>query len=127
MWQWNRKNTDPFYEDLCNTYFHRIFLYCRRLIKGQEQLSDFAEECTQSTFLEARKQISTLKNHPNVEGWLYTTARNLINNSYRNMYIKKGARSVSMIRSPELCRNWTTNWRSFLPPRSTRMKSVLRY
>ncbi|ADY55377.1 RNA polymerase sigma factor, sigma-70 family [Syntrophobotulus glycolicus DSM 8271] len=95
MWQWNRKNTDPFYEDLCNTYFHRIFLYCRRLIKGQEQLSDFAEECTQSTFLEARKQISTLKNHPNVEGWLYTTARNLINNSYRNMYIKK-RREVSI-------------------------------
>ncbi|MHB8073289.1 RNA polymerase sigma factor [Desulfosporosinus fructosivorans] len=89
MWQRNRKNEDTFYEDLCNKYFNRILLYCRRLVKGQEQFLDFVEECTQNTFLEARKQISKLKNHPNVEGWLYATARNLINNSYRSMYIKK--------------------------------------
>lgn len=50
---------------------------------------DFVEECTQQTFLEARKQISKLINHPNPQGWLFTTARNLINNSYRNMYIRK--------------------------------------
>lgn len=50
---------------------------------------DFVEDCTQNTFLEARKQISRLRDHPNVEGWLYTTARNLINRSYRSMYIKK--------------------------------------
>ncbi len=89
MWQWNRKNNDTFYEDLCNKYFKRIFLYCIKLVKGQEQFADFVEECTQNTFLEARKQISKLKDHPNVEGWLYVTARNLINNSYRSMYIKK--------------------------------------
>ena len=89
MWQWNRKNDDAFYEDLCNKYFERISSYCRKLVKGQEQFLDFVEECTQNTFLEAHKQISKLKNHPNVEGWLYTTARNLINNSYRSMYIKK--------------------------------------
>lgn len=89
MWLWNRKNDDTFYEDLCDRYFHRISVYCRSLVKGQEQFLDFVEECTQNTFLEARKQISKLKNHPNVEGWLYATARNLINNSYRNMYIKK--------------------------------------
>ncbi|EHQ90134.1 RNA polymerase sigma factor [Desulfosporosinus youngiae] len=89
MWQWNRKNDDIFYEDLCDKYFNRIAVYCRRLVKGQEEFLDFVEECTQNTFLEAWKQISKLKNHPNVEGWLYATARNLINNSYRNMYIKK--------------------------------------
>lgn len=82
MWQWNRKTDDTFYEDLCDKYFNRISVYCRRLVKGQEQFLDFVEECTQNTFLEARKQISKLKNHPNVEGWLYTTARNLINNSF---------------------------------------------
>lgn len=83
------KNGEVFYENLCNQYFERIYLYCKRLVKGQEQFMDFAEDCTQNTFLEARKQISHLINHPNVEGWLYTTARNLINRSYRGMYIKK--------------------------------------
>ena len=78
-----------FCEELCNEYFERIYHYCKRLVKGQEQFIDFVEESTQTTFLEARKQISKLRNHPNVEGWLYTTARNLINISYRSMYIKK--------------------------------------
>lgn len=49
---------------------------------------DFADECTQNTFLEARKQLSKLKNHPNVEGWLFTTARNFVNLSFRGMYLK---------------------------------------
>lgn len=49
---------------------------------------DFADECTQNTFLEARKQISKLKTHPNVAGWLFTTARNFINLSFRAMYLK---------------------------------------
>ncbi len=83
------KNDEAFYEDLCNQYFERIYFYCQRLVRGQEQFMDFVEDCTQNTFLEARKQISRLRTHPNVEGWLYTTARNLINHSYRSFYIKK--------------------------------------
>lgn len=78
-----------FYEELCNKYFHSIYNYCNKLVKGQMKLLDFVEESTQNTFLAAQKQISKLKNHPNVEGWLYTTGKNLINHSYRNMYIKK--------------------------------------
>lgn len=89
MFGWNRKSDDIFYEELCNQYYERIYFYCNRLVKGQEQFLDFVEECTQNTFLEARIQISKLRTHPNIEGWLYTTARNLINNSYRSMYVKK--------------------------------------
>jgi RNA polymerase sigma-70 factor (ECF subfamily) len=85
----NDKNAEAFYEHLCNQYFERIYSYCKRLVKGQAQFMDFVEDCTQNTFLEARKQISHLLKHPNVEGWLYTTARNLINKSYRSMYVKK--------------------------------------
>lgn len=85
----NNKRDDIFYEELCNKYYEQIYFFCNRLVKGQEQFLDFVEECTQNTFLEARKQISKLRTHPNIEGWLYTTARNLINNSYRSMYIKK--------------------------------------
>jgi len=82
-------NDEAFFESLCSRYFERIYFYCKRLVRGQEQFMDFVEECTQNTFLEARKQISKLRNHPNIEGWLYTTARNLINSSYRSMYIKR--------------------------------------
>lgn len=82
-----RNNDGAFFEDLCNTYFVKVFSYCKKLLKGQG--SDIAEECTQITFLEARKQISKLRKHPNIEGWLYTTARNQINNFYRKQYIKR--------------------------------------
>lgn len=89
MWRNKHKQDEKFYEDLCNQYFQRIYNYCKKLVRGQDQLIDLVEECTQNTFLEARKQISKLKDHPNIEGWLYTTARNQMNNSYRSMYIKK--------------------------------------
>ncbi len=85
----NSKKHDNFYDDLCNKYFERVYRYCKKLVNGQGQLLDFVEECTQNTFLAARKQIPKLMNHPNIEGWLYNTARNLINNCYRSMYIKK--------------------------------------
>ena len=83
------KSGDEFFEDLCDKHFNHVYKYCKYLVKGQNNLMDFVEECTQQTFLEARKQISKLINHPNPQGWLFTTARNLINNSYRNMYIRK--------------------------------------
>ena len=88
MWSWNRRKDKAFYEDLCNKYYERIYLYCLRRVKGQEELLDLVEECTQNTFLEARKQLAKLVKHPNVEGWLYTTARNLVNLSFRSMYTK---------------------------------------
>jgi RNA polymerase sigma-70 factor (ECF subfamily) len=80
-------NDDAFFEDLCNTYFIKVYGYCKKLLKGQS--SDFAEECTQITFLEARKQISKLRKHPNIEGWLYTTSRNQINTLFRKQYLKR--------------------------------------
>ncbi|PZM61821.1 sigma-70 family RNA polymerase sigma factor [Paenibacillus dendritiformis] len=77
-----------FFHELCDTYFKPVYKYCGKLAKSQAELMDFADECTQNTFLEARKQISKLKNHPNVEGWLFTTARNFVNLSFRAMYLK---------------------------------------
>ncbi|BFH15313.1 sigma-70 family RNA polymerase sigma factor [Paenibacillus melissococcoides] len=77
-----------FFHELCDAYFKPVYKYCRKLANSQTGLMDFADECTQNTFLEARKQISKLKNHPNVEGWLFTTARNFVNLSFRAMYLK---------------------------------------
>lgn len=83
-------NSDEiFYKNLCSEYYKRIYVYCFRLTGGQEQFKDFVEESTQNTFLEAQKQLSKLMNHPNIGGWLYTTARNMINKSYRGMYIRR--------------------------------------
>ncbi|KHL91338.1 RNA polymerase subunit sigma-70 [Paenibacillus sp. IHB B 3415] len=86
---WKSKQQDVFYEQLCEQNIRNIYKYCARLTKGQSHLTDIAEDCTQKTFLEAGKQIVTLQNHPNVKGWLYVTAKNLVRNSYRGMYIKR--------------------------------------
>jgi len=89
LWRKVYINDEAFFAELCNKYFEQIYNYCKKLVKNQEQFMDIVEECAQDAFVEARKQISKLMDHPNIEGWLYVTARNLINNSYRSMYIKK--------------------------------------
>ncbi|MNW43712.1 RNA polymerase factor sigma C [compost metagenome] len=80
---------EVYIEELCNEYFLDIYNYCLKLIHGQRDLLSFAEDCTQNTFLEAHKQISILKSHPNVKGWLFCTAKNMINNSFRCMYLQR--------------------------------------
>ncbi|AWB43443.1 sigma-70 family RNA polymerase sigma factor [Paenibacillus sp. CAA11] len=76
-------------EELCNEYYVVIYKYCMKLIRGQKELLSFAEECTQNTFLEACKQFSNLKSHPNIRGWLFCTAKNMINHSFRCMYLQQ--------------------------------------
>lgn len=76
---------NEFFDDLCNQHYSRIYSFCKKILNGYN--SDFAEECTQNTFLEATKQITKLKTHPNIEGWLYTTSRNQINSLLRKQYV----------------------------------------
>ncbi|WMJ85573.1 RNA polymerase sigma factor [Anaerocolumna sp. MB42-C2] len=81
-----KNNSDSeFFEELCNRHYSKIYNFCKKLLYGYN--SDFAEECTQNTFLEARKQITKLKTHPNIEGWLYTTSRNQINSFLRKQHV----------------------------------------
>ncbi|AZS15680.1 RNA polymerase sigma factor [Paenibacillus lutimineralis] len=82
-------NDEVYSEELYNKYYDRIYAYCKKRVKWQQKFNDIAEDCTQSTFLEAHRQLSSLRSHPNIEGWLYTTARNMINNAYRSLYTKK--------------------------------------
>ncbi|MEK4005050.1 RNA polymerase sigma factor [Paenibacillus sp. FSL H3-0333] len=86
---WENKQRDVFYEQLCEQNITSIYKYCTRLTKGHSQLTDIVEECAQKTFLEAGKQLIKLQSHPNVKGWLYVTAKNLVLNSYRRMYLKR--------------------------------------
>lgn len=85
----NSKKRSDFLHKLIEEHFNDIYKYCWRLVKGQRRLEDFVEECTQETFFQALIQISKLEEHPNIKGWLYVTARNLINNSYRQLYKRK--------------------------------------
>jgi RNA polymerase sigma-70 factor, ECF subfamily len=81
-----------FFNELCNQYYLKVYNFCKKLLYGYN--TDFAEECTQNTFLEARKQIVKLKSHPNIEGWLYTTSRNQINLSFRKQYVRRKYESI---------------------------------
>ncbi|WP_196427509.1 RNA polymerase sigma factor [Paenibacillus macerans] len=78
---------DDFFLQLCQSYFNDIYGYCIYLVRGK--FIDIAEECTQETFLEAKKQAAKLKAHPNIKGWLHLTARNKVYKSYRRYYIQK--------------------------------------
>lgn len=88
LWGKNSIDNSDFYDELCNKYFKDVYEFCAHLVKDKNQFNDIIEECTQETFLEARKQINKLKKHPNVKGWLYITARNLVNKSFRKYYKK---------------------------------------
>lgn len=85
----NSECEDFFYEELCSKYYEPIQFYCRRLVKNQNSLRDFIEECTQETFLEAKKKMPQLKSHPNIEGWLHVTARNQVNLAFRTLYTQR--------------------------------------
>lgn len=50
-----------------------------------------AEELAQDTFLRAWKSIETLSSHPSPEGWLVSTAKNLLSDHVRAQYaLKRG-------------------------------------
>ncbi|MGB8450842.1 MAG: sigma-70 family RNA polymerase sigma factor [Anaerocolumna sp.] len=86
------QSDNAFFDELCNQHYLKVYNFCKKLLYGYN--TDFAEECTQNTFLEARKQIVKLKSHPNIEGWLYTTSRNQINMSFRKQYVRRKYESV---------------------------------
>lgn len=82
-------SNEQFFEELCDKYYEKVYFYCLRMAGHHENFRYFAEECAQETFLEAGKQIHKLRKHPNVQGWLYVTAGNILNYSLRKMYKKK--------------------------------------
>jgi len=85
----NIQKREDFLERLVKEHFEDVYKYCWRLVRGQKKFQDFVEECTQETFYKALMEFSKLENHPNIKGWLYITARNLINDSYRYLYKRK--------------------------------------
>lgn len=81
------RSNESFLEDIFRKYFSHIFNYCRRLMRGQA--IEMTEEYAQNTFVQAQENITALKAHPNIAGWLYTTARNQVNSLYRKLYRRR--------------------------------------
>ncbi|WP_176706265.1 RNA polymerase sigma factor [Paenibacillus hemerocallicola] len=77
-------SNEAFFEEIFHVYFQRIFHYCKKLMKGLP--ITLVEECVQNTFLQVQANLSKLRNHPNVAGWLYVTSRNQVNVMYRKLY-----------------------------------------
>ncbi|WP_317890347.1 sigma-70 family RNA polymerase sigma factor [Paenibacillus polymyxa] len=84
-----RGSSRCFYRKICELYLSEVYRFCMHLIKNQSCFKFMAEECTQDTFVAARQQLVKLKHHPNVKGWLYLTAKNLIYKSFRCYYTQK--------------------------------------
>lgn len=84
-----RGSSRCFYRKICELYLSEVYRFCMHLIKNQSCFTFMAEECTQDTFVAARQQLLKLKHHPNVKGWLYLTAKNLIYKSFRCYYTQK--------------------------------------
>lgn len=81
------KSNEEFFEEIFHAYFQRIFYYCKKLMKGRP--ITLVEECVQNTFLQVQVNLSALRNHPNIAGWLYVTSRNQVNAMYRKLYRKQ--------------------------------------
>lgn len=82
------KTGNGFYGGICDKYLKDVYEFCRYITRYKEEFTYIVEESTQETFLEAKIQIKKLKNHPNIKGWLYVTARNFVNNATRKHYTK---------------------------------------
>ncbi|MBU5672154.1 RNA polymerase sigma factor [Paenibacillus brevis] len=81
------RSNEMFFVDVFRRYFTRVLNYCKRLMRGPAV--EMAEECAQNTFVQVQENITALKAHPNLAGWLFTTARNQVNAFYRKFYRRR--------------------------------------
>ncbi|WP_145410730.1 RNA polymerase sigma factor [Paenibacillus xylanexedens] len=81
------RSNETFFVDVFRRYFTRVLNYCKRLMSGPA--IEMAEECAQNTFVQLQENITALQAHPNLAGWLYTTARNQVNILYRKLYRRR--------------------------------------
>ena len=80
------------YED----YFDRLNLFCQRMTNYQPELFTFVEECVQDVFHTAIKKYNRLADHPDVEGWLFRSCINHMNNTLKTYYGRKKRHAYSM-------------------------------
>lgn len=74
-----RKNSDDFIHRLYQTHYEKMFHIAYRMLGNVEQ----AQDVVQDVFLQAMFHRSQLTEHPNPDGWLMITLRNLLQNERR--------------------------------------------
>lgn len=71
---------DEFLRMLYEKHFETIFKYCLPKLDFDK---DAAADCAHAVFDEAEKKYEKLKDHPNLLGWLMTTAKHLLRKAWR--------------------------------------------
>lgn len=74
--------TEDFFEGLCNKYYKKILKYSVLCVKDK----DIADDIVQEVFIVVYKKLDLLKSHPNIGGFIYQTAKNIINEHKRRLY-----------------------------------------
>ncbi len=78
-----RKHSDDFVHRLYQTHYEKMLHIAYRMLGDVEQ----AEDVVQDVFLQAMFHRSQLAEHPNPDGWLMITLRNLIQSERRRSAI----------------------------------------
>lgn len=65
---------------LCNDYYRKVVLYCRRRTKP-----DLVDDAVATTFLTAWKKIEDVPSGPAALPWLYAVAYRVLGHQYRTM------------------------------------------
>ena len=71
---------DEFLRMLYEKHFETVFDYCLPKLGFD---NDAAADCAHAVFDEAGKQYEKLANHPNLLGWLMTTAKHKLHKAWR--------------------------------------------
>lgn len=71
---------DEFIRMLYEQYYEMVFKYCLPKLGFD---NDAAADCVHAVFDEAEKKYEKLKEHPNIPGWLMTTAKHKLHKSWR--------------------------------------------
>lgn len=74
-------HSDAFFSSLYENLYEKLYKVAYRMLGNQETAKDMAQE----TFLLALFRQDELINHPNPEGWLMLTLRNLVRNEQRRL------------------------------------------
>lgn len=73
------KFVSKIYSEHCDSLLN----FCRYIIFNDPKYSDLIEETVQETFILAMERYDTLKDHPNVEGWLRETSKKKISSELK--------------------------------------------
>lgn len=87
---------NKFISILYETYYDRLSLFCQRMTGYRPELLLFVEECIQDVFHTAIKKYALLANHPDVEGWLFRSCINRMNNLLKTYYGRKKRHAYSI-------------------------------